>query len=74
MHREGMAHAAGKAADDQITPYHLTQARPATFIAQAEAAAGANLPQFVKDEFGVPLECGTPGLWRPEMTPGATRA
>ncbi len=57
MHREGMAHAAGKAADDQITPNYLTQARPATFFAQAEDAAGANLPQFVMDEFGVSLEC-----------------
>jgi hypothetical protein len=43
MHREGMAHAAGKAADDQITPNYLTQARPATFIAHAEDYARSAL-------------------------------
>ena len=30
----------------------------ATFFAQAEDAAGADLPQFVKDEFDAFLECG----------------
>ena len=30
----------------------------AAFFAQAEDAAGANLPQFVKDEFDAFLECG----------------
>lgn len=37
----------------------LTQARPATFIALAEDAAAANLPKFVKDEFGASLEYGS---------------
>ena len=31
----------------------------ATFFAEVEAAAGAALPQFVKDEFDAFLECGT---------------
>ena len=34
------------------------QQHAATFIAQAEDAAGAGLPQFVKDEFDAFLECG----------------
>ena len=34
------------------------QQHAATFFAQAEAAAGADLPQFVKDEFDAFLECG----------------
>ena len=34
------------------------QQHAATFIAQAEDAAGADLPQFVKDEFDAFLECG----------------
>lgn len=34
------------------------QQHAATFFAQAEAAAGADLPQFVKDEFEAFLECG----------------
>ena len=43
---------------DQTTLYHLVQQHAATFIAQTEAAAGADLPQFVKDEFDAFLECG----------------
>jgi len=35
-----------------------TQQHAATFFAQAEAEAGADLPQFVKDEFDAFLECG----------------
>jgi hypothetical protein len=31
---------------------------PATFFAETEAAAGADLPQFVKGEFDSFLECG----------------
>ena len=38
--------------------YRLVQQHAATFFAQAEAAAGADLPQFVKDEFDAFLECG----------------
>jgi hypothetical protein len=34
------------------------QQHAATFIAQAEDAAGADLPPFVKDEFDAFLECG----------------
>ena len=34
------------------------QQHAATFIAEAQAATSADLPQFVKDEFDVFLECG----------------
>jgi len=34
------------------------QQHAATFFEQAEAAAGADLPQFVRDEFDASLECG----------------
>ena len=34
------------------------QQHVATFFEQAEAAAGADLPQFVRDEFDAFLECG----------------
>ena len=34
------------------------QQHAATFIAETEAAAGADLPQFVKDEFDAFLKCG----------------
>ena len=34
------------------------QQHAATFFEQAEAAAGADLPQFVKDEFDAFLDCG----------------
>ena len=43
---------------EQTTLYRLVQQHAATFIAHAEAAAGADLPQFVKDEFDAFLECG----------------
>ena len=36
----------------------MVQQHAATFFAQAEAAVGADLPQFVKDEFDAFLECG----------------
>ena len=36
----------------------LVQQHAATFFAQAENAAGADRPKFVKDEFGALLECG----------------
>ena len=43
---------------EQTTLYRLVQQHVATFFEQAEAAAGAGLPQFVKDEFDAFLECG----------------
>jgi hypothetical protein len=43
---------------EQTTLYRLVQQHAATFFAQAEEAAGADLPQFVKDEFDAFLECG----------------
>jgi len=43
---------------EQTTLYRLVQQHAATFFAQAEDAAGADLPQFVKDEFEAFLECG----------------
>ncbi|MDZ7589748.1 MAG: transposase zinc-binding domain-containing protein [Rubrivivax sp.] len=43
---------------EQTTLYHLVQQHAATFSNQAEATAGADLPQFVKDEFDAFLECG----------------
>ena len=43
---------------EQTTLYRLVQQHTATFFAQAEDAAGADLPQFVKDEFDAFLECG----------------
>ncbi len=42
----------------QTTLYRLVQQHAATFFAQAEDAAGADLQQFVKDEFDAFLECG----------------
>ena len=39
------------------TLYRLVQQHAATFFAQAEDGAGADLPQFVKDEFDAFLEC-----------------
>jgi hypothetical protein len=52
--------AVGKAAShaNQTTLYRLVQQHAATFFAQAEDAAGADLPQFIKDEFDAFLECG----------------
>jgi hypothetical protein len=43
---------------EQTTQYRLVQQHAATFIAQTEAAAGADLPQVVKGEFDAFLECG----------------
>ena len=43
---------------EQTTLYRLVQQHAATFFEQAETAAGADLPQFVKDEFDAFLECG----------------
>ena len=43
---------------EQTTLYRLVQQHAATFIAQTEAATGADLPQFVKAEFDAFLECG----------------
>ena len=43
---------------EQTTLYRLVQQHAATFFAEVEAAAGADLPQFVKDEFDAFLECG----------------
>ena len=38
--------------------YRLVQQHAATFFEQAQAAAGTDLPQFVKDEFDAFLDCG----------------
>ena len=43
---------------EQTTLYRLAQPHAATFIAVAEAAIGAELPQFVEVEFDTFLECG----------------
>jgi hypothetical protein len=42
---------------EQTTLHRLLQHHTATFFEQAEAAAGADLPQFVRDEFDAFLEC-----------------
>ena len=43
---------------EQTKLYRLVQHHAATFFARAEDAAGADLPQSVKDEFDAFLECG----------------
>jgi len=43
---------------EQTVLYRLVQQHAATFFEQAEAAAGADLPQFVKAEFDAFLESG----------------
>jgi hypothetical protein len=43
---------------EQTVLYRLVQQHAATFFEQAESAVGADLPQFVKDEFDAFLECG----------------
>ena len=43
---------------EQTTLHRLVQQHAATFFAQAEETTGADLPQFVKDEFDAFLECG----------------
>jgi hypothetical protein len=45
---------------EQTTLYRLVQQHAAAFFEQAEAAAGAGLPQFVKEAFDACLECGIP--------------
>jgi len=63
-HQTGRAHCDGapvhyeRHRPEQTTLYRLVQQHAATFFAQAEDAAGADLPQFVKDEFDAFLECG----------------
>jgi hypothetical protein len=42
----------------ETTYYRLVRQHAATFFAQAEDAAGADLPQLFKDEFDAFLECG----------------
>jgi len=46
------------AAGQVVLKLKTVQQHAATFFEQAEAAAGADLPQFVKDEFDPFLECG----------------
>ena len=43
---------------EQTTLCRLVQQHAATFFAETEVATGADLAQFVKDEFDVFLECG----------------
>ena len=43
---------------EQTTLYRLVQQHAETFFAEVEAATGASLPHFVKDEFDAFLECG----------------
>ena len=58
---------------EQTTLYRLVQQHAATFFVEAEVAAGADLPQFVKDEFDAFLEasirCARP--WRYRSTSSA---
>ena len=50
---------------EQTTLYRLVQQHAATFFAQAEDAAGTDLPPFFKDEFDACLKCGRPGARLP---------
>ena len=43
---------------EESTLYRLVQQHALTFFAQVEAATGAGLPKFVRDEFDAFLECG----------------
>lgn len=43
---------------EQTTLYHLVQQHAASFIANTEASIGAELPQFIKDEFDAFFKCG----------------
>ena len=43
---------------EQTTLYRLVQHHAATFFERTESAAGAGLPQFVRDEFDAFLDCG----------------
>ena len=45
---------------EQTTLYRLVHQHAATFIVESEVATGADLPQFVKDEFDAFLECDIP--------------
>jgi hypothetical protein len=65
-HQTGRAHCDGapvhyeRHRPEQTTLYRLVQQHAQSFFAQSEEAAGARLPQFVRDEFDVFLECGIP--------------
>ena len=52
------------------------QQHAATFIGHSEDAAGADLPQFSKDEFDAVLECGilAHGFLRPRCGAGDRQA
>ena len=54
---------------EQTTLYRLVQQHAATFFAQAEAAVGADLPQFVKDEFDAAHGGGQPNCRQPVRRP-----
>ena len=43
---------------EETTLYRLVQEHAESFSAHIEAETGANLPQFVKDEFDAFLDCG----------------
>ena len=45
---------------EQTALYRLVQQHAATFFAETEAAAGADLPRIVKREFDAFVECGIP--------------
>ena len=55
---------------EQTTLYRLVQQHAATFFAQTEAAAGADLPQFVKTE---PRHNQSGGLFVPGKEPGRSQ-
>ncbi len=82
VHQTGRAHCDGalvhcaRHQPEQTTLYRLVQQHAATFFAQAEDAAGADLPQFVKDEFDAFLECGilAHGFLRLRCWPSVARA
>jgi hypothetical protein len=63
-HHTGRAHCDGapvhyeRHRPEQTTLYRLVQQHAQSFFAQSEEAAGARLPQFVRDEFDAFLECG----------------
>jgi hypothetical protein len=63
-HHTGRAHCDGapihyeRHRPEQSTLYRLVQQHAQSFFAQSAEAAGARLPQFVRDEFDAFLECG----------------
>ena len=71
-HQTGRVHCDGtpvhyaRLRPEQTTLYRLVQQHAATFFAQAEETTSARLPQFVRDECDVFLECGilAPGFLR----------